>query len=453
MSNITKDGEKKASDLSTGRRIFLLILVSMGSSTIYAPAYLKGVFYDPLQQALNCSNTELGLLLSAYAITATICYLPAGILADKIRMRTLSWVGFVSTAVLVFIYATLPSIGTCYLLFIGMGITTILIWWGTRFKLVRLIYPEDQYPAKIGLSYGIYGAAGLIVGFINLAIVSAFADNVGAGISVLLVWLGALILLLGILSFFFIPKFDGEIKHDAKFNLSEFGHALKNPVVWLASISMFFVYFYYTGVTYTTPYLSGVLGASLVVVSAVSVIRTYGITLLSGPIFGAIAKKVNSSAMTIVVGSILAAVAFLALMFLPAGEALAIVAACIIILLGFVANGVFGIVSSQLTEGKVPLTIFGAATGIVSVVGFLPDTFSSTWFGAILDEGVATGNVTGSYTQIFIILAISAVIAAAVSVVLKMYVKKNDAKLTAAAEAAQAEAIASANETEASNTR
>ncbi len=443
MSALSKGGEKRVEDLSGVRKIFLLILVSMGSSTIYAPAYLKGVFYDPLQQALNCTNTELGLLMSAYAITATICYLPSGIIADKVRMRTLSWVGFVSTAVLVFIYAMLPSFETCMALFVGMGVTTILIWWGTRFKLVRLISTEKEYSAKIGLSYGIYGAAGLVVGMINLAIVSAFADNAGAGITALLMWLGGLILLLGILSFLFIPKFEGEIKHDAKFNLSEFGHALKNPVVWLASLSMFFVYFYYTGVTYTTPYLSGVMGASLVVVSAVSVIRTYGITLLSGPIFGWLAKKIDSAAKAIVIGSGLAIVGLFGLIVLPAEAGMAVIAAVIVIILGFVANGVFGIVSAQLTEGKVPLTIFGAATGIVSVVGFMPDTFSSAWFGAIIDAGQASGDVTGAYHQIFLILAGAAAIAVAISIVLKMYVNKNGAKLEEKARKAQVEAVSS----------
>jgi hypothetical protein len=189
------------------------------------------------------------------------------------------------------------------------------------------------------------------------------------------------------------------------------------------------VYFYYTGVTYTTPYLSGVLGASLVVVSVVSVVRTYGITLLSGPIFGAFAKKINSAAKAIVVGSILVLVAFMALVVLPDTAAVAVVAAAIIIVLGFIANGVFGIVSAQLTEGKVPLTIFGAATGIVSVVGFLPDTFSSTWFGAIIDAGQKAGDVPGAYHEIFIILAASAVIAVILSLILKAYVSKNKEKL------------------------
>ena len=122
---------------------------------------------------------------------------------------------------------------------------------------------------------------------------------------------------------------------------------------------------------------------------------------------------------------------------------MAVIAAVIVIILGFVANGVFGIVSAQLTEGKVPLTIFGAATGIVSVVGFMPDTFSSAWFGAIIDAGQASGDVAGAYHQIFLILAGAAAIAVAISIVLKMYVNKNGARLEEKARKAQVEAVSS----------
>ena len=200
------------------------------------------------------------------------------------------------------------------------------------------------------------------------------------------------------------------------------------------------MYFYYTGVTYTTPYLSGVLGASLAVTSIVSVVRTYGITLLSGPVFGWIAKKLNSSATGIVIGSVLAFAGFVILMLMPSNEGAAVAAAVVIIALGFIANGVFSIGSSTLTEGKVPMTIFGAATGILSVVGFLPDTFSSTWFGAIIDAGQAAGDVAGAYHQIFLILGVSALIAAAFALLLRFYVNKNADKLQALADKAASEA-------------
>ena len=94
-------------------------------------------------------------------------------------MRTLATVGFITTAVLVFVYATLPSVQVCFALFVAMGITSILIWWGTRFKVVRLCCEEDEYASKIGISYSIYGVTGLVIGLVNAAIIAAFSGSVG----------------------------------------------------------------------------------------------------------------------------------------------------------------------------------------------------------------------------------------------------------------------------------
>ncbi|MDF2419863.1 MFS transporter [Trueperella pyogenes] len=426
--------EVRAQDLSRGRRFFLLTLVSMGSSIIYTPAYLKNVFYDPLMEALNVTNAQLGQFLSAYAITALICYFPSGVIADKVRVRTLSWVGFMLTAALTWVYATLPSVGTLMMVFVGMGISTILIWWGIRFKLVRLISEEEEYSKNIGISYGLYGAAGLVVGLVCLLFIKYIASATDS-MRWMLIFLGCLIFILGLLSFL-IPKFEGEIADSSQgFNLSEIGQTLKNPVVWMAAAIMFFVYFYYTGVTYTTPYLSSVMGASVGIVSFVSIVRQYGVTLLSGPAFGFLAKGAGSSTRVIGWGSIVAVIGLVAIAFLPAGAAMAVIAAIIAILLGFIANGVFGIVSSALTEGKVPLTIFGTATGVLSIIGFAPDTFSSIWFGALIDD---KGN--DAYVEIFIILAASALLATVFAFMLQFYVKKNATKLEAAQLAAVVEA-------------
>lgn len=428
MAN-SRNVEKSYADLSSGHRWFLLILASIGSSIIYAPAYLKAVFYDPLQKALGVTNTQLGAAFGAYAITALICYLPSGILADKIRMRTLSSVGFISTAALTFVYALLPNLTLLYIVFVLMGVTTILIWWGVRYKLVRLVSKEEEYPKRIGISYGLYGLAGLLIGLISSAIVTTVGENLKLGVSIYLFFLGAIILILGILSIIFIPPFKGEITSSGGFKLSEFTGAFRDPVVWLAALSLFFVYFYYTGVTYSTPYMTGVLGVSLAAATIVSNIRTYGITLLSGPIFGWIASRARPS-LVIGMGSLVFLLALVLLTYLPSGPATIILACVLVVLLGFIANGSFGVVSAQLTEGKVPISYFGAATGILSIIGFLPDTFSGIWFGAIMDSHTdAAGSVSAAaYEQIFWILNGAAVLAALLSFALWAYIKKFRAK-------------------------
>ena len=96
------------------------------------------------------------------------------------------------------------------------------------------------------------------------------------------------------------------------------------------------------------------------------------------------------------------------------------------ILLAFIANGVFGICSSQLTEGKVSVKVFGTATGLLSVIGFLPDTFSYIWFGSIRDAH--QDNASVAYNQIFLILAGAALIAAVCAFALVVVARKRNAK-------------------------
>ena len=75
-------GEKKLSDLTRFHKMFLIVLISMGSSIIYMPVYLKNVFYEPLMVGLGVSNEQLGALVGMYGILATILYIPSGIVAD-----------------------------------------------------------------------------------------------------------------------------------------------------------------------------------------------------------------------------------------------------------------------------------------------------------------------------------------------------------------------------------
>ena len=405
MSLLAKSkGEVTYKELSTLHKWALVVLISMGSSIIYAPMYLKGVFYDPLMQALGCTNADLGLMVSAYATAAMICYLPSGIVADKFRMRTLAWVGFIATAALVFAYAMLPSVQICLVLFVLMGVTSILIWWGTRFKVIRLCCEENEYASKIGISYSIYGATGLVVGLINAAIVAALSGALG--VQVMIGFLGVMIALLGIASFFLIPDFKGEINKDAKlFSLKEAVQAVKHPGVIWACIAYFCVYAVYQGATYTTPYLTQCFNADGNLVNVVGLIRTYGIGLVAGPVVGFIATKIKSPSKAIMGGLILSVAALVGFILFPQDPSGAVVASVLVVVFGFTTYGAFSIGSSPLSEVKIPMAIFGTASGLLSVVGFLPDVFIHTWYGAMIDaQGTAAFNAIFGFEIMFAVI-------------------------------------------------
>ena len=416
--------EKKYTDLSKAHRLLLLTLVSIGSSAIYGPIYLKIVFYEPLMQALNVTNTELNALMSIYGLAAVFFYFFSGIIADKVRMRTLSWLGYFGVAILTFFYAMLPSYNLLVVLFIGYAIFSILVWWGTRYKVVRLIYPEEEYPQKIGLSYGIYGAVGLVLSFIQTGVIAAFVD-MATGVTVLLIVSGVIVALCGVATLLWMPKFEGEIKADAKnpLSLAEAKAALKLPAVWLAALTMFCVYSVYISVTFTTPFMSNVLAAPVVVVSVIGIIRSFGVSIIAAPAFGWLAKVMNSPSKVICGGMVAAIVILLALMFLPHDAGLIVVVAVLVCLLSFVTNGLYGITSGQLSEAHIPPHLFGAGVGVISIIGLCPDAFLHVWFGTIMD---AQGN--DAYNTIFMIMIAFAVAGIVFAALTLKVGKKNLAK-------------------------
>lgn len=412
-------GEVTYKDITSVHKWALIVLISIGSSIIYAPMYLKNVFYDPLMNALGVSNADLGLMVSMYGIAAMICYLPSGIVADKFRMRHLATWGFITTAILVWIYATLPSLSVCLVLFCLMGVTSILVWWGTRFKVIRLCCEENEYATRIGISYSIYGVAGLVIGLVNAGIIAAFAGS--AGVQIMLVTLGAIIFILGILSFFLIPDFKGEIDKNAKmFSLKEAVEAIKHPGVLWACAAYFCCYAVYQGATYTTPYLTQCFGADSNLVNVVGLIRTYGIGLIAGPVVGIIATKLKSPSKAIMSMFVLSIACLIAFILFPQDPSGAMIAAILVVVFGFTTYGAFSIGSSPLSEVKIPMRIFGTASGVLSVIGFLPDVFIHTWYGGIID---AQG--TAAYTSIFGFEAMFGVIGIVCLVMLLRSLKKH----------------------------
>ena len=413
-------------ELSRAHKLLLTFLVGFSSSTLYYPIYIKGIVYNPLREALGLTDVQIGALPAAFAWAALICYLPSGIIVDKIRVRTLFWTGCLGTAALTFAYSLLPSFGWLLAIHVGYGITTILIWWGVRFKLIRLFSSEEDYSSNVGISYGLYGVAGLIV-----SALAGFALNQAAGggamaIRLVLWTLTGLLLAVTIIAYLAIPKFEGEIAaSDGAFDFSMVGVAFRNPVVLLCSLTMFFIYFFYTSVQYTTTYMEAIFGDTSPLVTTVGAIRQYGITLISGPIFGFIAMKIKSPSRVIALGCALFAAVMAVFIFLPTVPTMAMVIVGGIVLLGFLANGSFGIVSSQLSEGQVPLAIFGTATGILSVIGFLPDTFSGIWLGGIIQSARDSGDLLAAFPTVFSILVGAALLACLTAIALIVYMARN----------------------------
>ena len=305
----------------------------------------------------------------------------------------------------------------------GMGMT----------RRYRLFHVEMPLAAPI-IFTGIRIAA---VNAIGTAVFASFVGGGGLGSflttairqrDMATIFLGVLIALLGVLSYILIPDFKGEINKDSKlFSLADALEAVKTPGVIWACLAYFAVYCVYQGATYTTPYLTA-MGADPNMVNVAGLIRTYGIGLLAGPVLGVIAARIKSTK-TILGCFVMAIVVLGVFIVLPQDTNLAMVALALVVVFGFFTYGAFSIGSSPLSELGIPMRIFGTASGLLSVIGFVPDVFIHTWYGSMID---ASG--TAAYDMIFGFEIMFAVFGIVMLIMCLRTVKKH-----AAANAANAE--------------
>ena len=99
------------------RKYFLLTVVALGAGVIYKVAYMREAFYDAMLAGFQITNTQLGEISSLYGTIALICYVPGGILADKIHYKYLLCSSFIGTGALTLWCATMPGYGTVKLIF------------------------------------------------------------------------------------------------------------------------------------------------------------------------------------------------------------------------------------------------------------------------------------------------------------------------------------------------
>lgn len=414
----------KQRELSIARSIFLVVIASIGSWAVYSLNHLRKVFYNDFLTGFGVTNAQLGDLVSLWSLVCVICYIPGGILGDKVRMKYLAPISFFCTAAILFWCSTTPSYETLRVIYILYGAVCGLLFWSCRYKIIKLASNDEKtYNRNIGLSYSLFAICGLVLSAVLIAIFAKTTSGMGM---VSLFWIvGGINVVLGILGFLFIPKFPDEIKEEKNkiriWNLSNLLTAIKNPGVILSSIALFLIYTPYTLQYVYTSYLTDVFLASAVLVGLVSSIRTYGINIVAAPVLGFLGKKFSGVKVLFYV-SIIMVILPLIFIFLPEKSSLAVVAMIVIIIYAFFMNGSYSIASALLPECNIPTNIFATAVGIFSFVGFAPDIIFAPIIGRILDsQGTAAYH---TINWIFVACAVACV--AVLYIIMKYITKKKD---------------------------
>lgn len=398
--------------MSTGKRYFNLMVICLGAGAIFKLAYLRDVYYTPLQEALGVSNTQMGLLITFFAITQMIAYLPGGWLVDYIPVKYVMPVGLITTGLLGFWEATYPSFTCILIIQMGYGITITLFFWDAMIKATRMLADEGGQGKMFGLQEGLRGLCATLVSFIGLYFFNGFGEG-PEGLQKTIIFYSVWLVAAGILTFFLMDKDEVEGKVDARGALQGMIGVLKMPKVWLAAAIVFFGYSFYNGLSFMSPMLIEQFGMSETVASGISIVRQYGIAIFAAPLGGIIADKMGSRVRFLRVIMIFGAAATAVFLVVPYGNSTVVIGIAVMIMIAIAIFMMRGTYYSTSSELGVSVATAGAVAGVMSLLGNMPDFYIFTVYGNMLDrfQGAA------GYKAIFIIMiahAIGAAICAAI---------------------------------------
>ncbi|MCC0683009.1 MFS transporter [Clostridioides sp. ZZV14-6345] len=389
---------------SNVKRFLIIFILAFGTTAMYSLPYMKSSFYDPMQQALALSHTQIGNLLSLYGLVGMVSYFIGGWFADRFSVRKLITFSLIASGILGFYFSTFPSYSMILLIFVLWGFTTILTFFSASVKVVRMQGSESEQGRIFGFYEGLSGVSGTLISFIGLYFFGKFAE-ITVGFKYV-VWLySAASIICGILLFFLVEDKKDSGTSDEGLSIKSLLKVVTMPKAWLIGLIIFSTYLVFSSLTYLSPYLSEVYVMPMTLVSALSIIRTYVIKMGASPVAGVITDKVGSSIRVMFVGFILMTVSTAAYLVIPKSAGFIWIAVINMIILSVILFGFRGIYFASVSESNISLETTGAVVGFASFIGFSPDAFYYTIAGNWLDKYGQTG-----YTYIFILSVVCAVI-------------------------------------------
>lgn len=399
-----------------------LLLLAAGAGIIFQLPYIRETFYVPIQNAMNLTNEQMGLLSSGYAAMATLSYFVGGIIADKFSARKLLTFSFLATGALGLWFSTFPGFQISRIIFILMGISTIITYWSACIKATRMLGPEEEQGRLFGLQEGLRGVLNALLVFGMTAAFSAFADEVVGAAAAIRVCAIAVIII-GILNWFVIEDTKSEEQTESLGSVVKgMFKCLLIPRVWLLVGIIFTAYSVYGLIGYVTTYAQQFYGMTATTAATLGGVR-YLLQGVGGIVGGFLADKLHSRMKVIGGGCIGLAISFGIYIVLPGTPGL-----CGAVIGNFFFGLVFiYAVRSQYfavhQDADIPLSLSGRISGISSALGYLPDVFMYTLVGGWMDSYGRRG-----YNMTWIYAIVAALLCVVLTFVLSKVVKKKGDK-------------------------
>ncbi|MBU3182151.1 MFS transporter [Clostridium psychrophilum] len=417
------------------KRYFQFFLIVLAAGSIFPIIYLRTNYQQTLLQVFNMTLPQLNSIYSVLGIVWVVGYFPSGLISDKFSAKWLLSISLFGVAAAGFWFAQIPSYKNVVVIYGIWGIFSVFTFWSAHMKIVKLLAKKEEEGRFFGILDGGRGVVEALLASLALYIFTKvmggstnLANNRSAIVSIIYMY-SIVVFVVGILVTIFVEndkkagyqKVAG-VAPKQKVKLSDFEGVFKNKYVYIMGGIIFMSYTVYWTVYYLGGFLQGNVGVDAVSVATIMLIVLW-MRPVGGVIGGFLADKFGKE--RTLSGALLGAVVCLLLIsILPTSLSKNIFYA-LIILGGIFLYSIRGVYWSLLGDAKIDDKILGAAIGLISLVGYLPDIilpiFNSALFKTFGDKG--------GYNAYFIASAVMGVIGIALVTVFTNLNKKEKAKV------------------------
>lgn len=356
-------GEKE-NGIKFGKLMFQLVIIAISWELVYIIPFIQYTLYDPILKALECTNTQLGFLLTIYGLGNIFGAPIGGWLADRFDYRKIILGSVFLNGVVSFLFAFNMNYPFAVATWVGCAITSLVMNYPSMVKILRVIGKDNQ--GKVyGFNEAMVGVSGVVMGAIFLYIYTCFATPT-LGMRWVMISLGILSIAMCPVLWFVIKDVDiKEEREEAgeKMSAGDFITVLKSPNTWLVGISIFCVYSFTVTMSYFTPYITSVLGGSVALSGALAIIRQHGLKLFGAPFGGYCADKLKSPTKVLLPIYVFGIAVIVLFLVLPASTPMTIFIALTFVvgILGYMGKGIYYAVQDEV---KVPVKYSATTIGI-----------------------------------------------------------------------------------------
>ncbi len=395
------------------KRWFILVVISlMAGIMVYLP-FLRYSYYDQMvllfsryKQVASESNVHgfIGSYSFWFGLVCTFGYPIGGVLADRFGEKWLMIIGSLIMGICSFWFGLIPGKVSIIVIHILYGVGSSFFIWSAYLKTVRKLGNSKEQGVMFSTSEFIRAIIGMMLGFLGVGLLNRAImpgnkldlEVLGAQWRNMLFIDGAIFLILALIIFLVLPnnvigaeeaelaQTGNHIPEPEKISVSSILKVLKMPGTWLLSLLIFFCYSFTAAANgYLGSYTVNVFGISQTQASTFAVLRNYIIAGVSTLAIGFIADKIGSRIKTLGYYLVAATILTVAVLLTKNAEILCI---AITFIFAVVYSGMRGIYFATLSEVGIPLSLTGAATGVISLICYLPDVFFPKLAGGWLDR-------------------------------------------------------------------